>query len=340
MPTNDVNARMPDLRRAIDAVAAAMPLVRLMGATLRDVPPVEKGDGSLVTAADFAAQAVVVDVLRRSSPDGRVPLVGEESAAGLASARRPDVERVVVDAVRGTLGWRDPAAAVAAIDGDVPRAGEPFWTVDPIDGTKGFVLGEQCSVCLALIEGRHAAVGAIGCPRMGPSGDLDVHLGGPGTLYAAAAGVGAFELDGSRRVLRRLVPAEWRATSLRWARSHNRSGVPAPSRLERRLAALAPIDETRLDSQCKYAFAARGDADLVLRMPRAVGVHESIWDHAPGAVIAAEAGLVVLDAEGAPLDFSTGAQLRANRGIVCAAPGLAPAVIDAIRAVRREEDSP
>ncbi|MFM8698561.1 MAG: inositol monophosphatase family protein, partial [Phycisphaerales bacterium] len=207
MPTNDVNARMPDLRRAIDAVAAAMPLVRMMGATLRDVPPVEKGDGSPVTAADFAAQAVVVDVLRRTSPDGRVPLVGEESAAGLVSARRPDVERLVVDAVRATLGWRDRAAAIAAVDGDAPRAGEPSWTVDPIDGTKGFVLGEQCSVCLALIEGAHAAVGAIGCPRMGPAGDLGVHLGGPGTLYAAAAGVGAFELDGARRVLRRLVQA-------------------------------------------------------------------------------------------------------------------------------------
>ena len=207
MTTSDVNARMPDLRRAIDAVAAAMPLVRLMGATLRDVPPVEKGDGSPVTAADFAAQAVVVDVLRRSSPDGRVPLVGEESAAGLVSARRPDVERLVADAVRATLGWRDRAAAIAAVDGDEPRAGEPFWTVDPIDGTKGFVLGEQCSVCLALIEGARAAVGAIGCPRMGPAGDLGVHLGGPGTLYAAASGVGAFALDGARRVLRRLVPA-------------------------------------------------------------------------------------------------------------------------------------
>jgi 3'(2'), 5'-bisphosphate nucleotidase len=340
MTAADARTRMPDLRRAIDAVAAAMPLVRLMGATLRDVPPVEKGDGSPVTAADFVAQAIVVDALRRTSPGGRVPLVGEESAAGLASAKQPDVERIVVDAVRATLGWRDRAAAIAAVDGDEPRAGEPFWTVDPIDGTKGFLLGEQCSVCLALIEAAHATVGAIGCPRMGPGGDLAVHLGGPGTIYAAASGLGAFELDGARRVLRRLVAAEWRATSLRWARSHNRSGVPAPSRLERRLAALAPVAETRLDSQCKYAFAARGDADLVLRMPRAAGVHESIWDHAPGAVIASEAGLSVLDAEGAPLDFSTGAQLRANRGIVCAAPGLAPAVIDVIRASRREEESP
>ena len=43
----------PDhLATAIAAVVPALPMVRLLGETLAAVPPIEKGDGSPVTAAD------------------------------------------------------------------------------------------------------------------------------------------------------------------------------------------------------------------------------------------------------------------------------------------------
>ena len=139
------------LATAIAAVVPALPAARLLGETLASVPPIAKGDGSPVTAADYVLQALVVAGLRARSADGRVPLFGEEHADVLASSGRPDVERLVVDAIRSMLGWRDRAAALRMIDGDEPRAGEPYWTIDPIDGTKGFLLGMQCSVCLARI---------------------------------------------------------------------------------------------------------------------------------------------------------------------------------------------
>ena len=321
------------LATAIAAVVPALPAARLLGETLSSVPPIEKGDGSPVTAADYVLQALVVAGLRARSADGRVPLFGEEHADVLASSGRPDVERLVVDAIRSMLGWRDRAAALRMIDGDAPRAGEPSWTIDPIDGTKGFLLGMQCSVCLARIEGSRTTVGVLGCPRMGPRGDMAVHTGGPGVIYAAARGMGAFECDASGAAQSRLALHAWNGSAPRWARSLNRSKSAVPSRLEPCIAALGPFTNQEMDSQCKYALLARGDADLVIRMPRAPGHSECIWDHASGTLIAEVAGACITDAHGRELDFSHGETLSANVGIVCTTRGLEARVLPALAAL-------
>ena len=323
-------APVPELQSAVDAVVPAMPIARLLGETLASVPPVEKPDGSPVTAADYVLQAIVVAGLRARSADGRVPLLGEEHADALVAARRPDVERLVVDAIRSALGWRSHADALRAIDGDEPRAGEPHWTIDPIDGTKGFLLGAQCSICLARIEDRNVTIGVLGCPRMGPRGDLSVRPQGPGVAYGASLGGGAFEFDAAGTAVVRLPSVSWGGGAVRWARSLNRSRNPQPSRLAPLLEELGPVTSDYMDSQCKYALVARGDADLVVRLPRSPGHRECIWDHASGTLIAAEAGAHVTDASGRALDFSHGELLAANAGILCAVPGLAGGIAGAV----------
>ena len=72
----------------------------------------------------------------------------------------------------------------------------------------------------------------------------------------------------------------------------------------------------RMDSQAKYALVARGEADLYLRLPISVDYREKIWDHAAGALIVAEAGGVVTDIRGRPLEFNHGRELTANRGVI------------------------
>ena len=69
-------------------------------------------------------------------------------------------------------------------------------------------------------------------------------------------------------------------------------------------------------------------------MPTKKGYVEKIWDHAAGMLIAQEAGAIVTDIAGAPLDFSRGRTLANNRGIVCAAAGLHSKLIDAIAQLR------
>lgn len=74
----------------------------------------------------------------------------------------------------------------------------------------------------------------------------------------------------------------------------------------------------RIDSQCKYAVLARGEAEVYLRLPAKPGSTyvEYIWDHAAGVLLLEEAGGVVSDMYGARLDFGHGPMLEKNRGVM------------------------
>lgn len=72
----------------------------------------------------------------------------------------------------------------------------------------------------------------------------------------------------------------------------------------------------RMDSQCKYAALARGEACIYLRLPTRKHYEERIWDHAAGWLIVREAGGLVTDTRGKELDFSVGRTLRDNLGVV------------------------
>lgn len=72
----------------------------------------------------------------------------------------------------------------------------------------------------------------------------------------------------------------------------------------------------------KYAAIARGDAEIFMKFATA-GYKEKVWDHAAGVLIVEEAGGVVTDAGGRPLDFSKGMYLEGlDRGIIacCGVP--------------------
>jgi len=71
----------------------------------------------------------------------------------------------------------------------------------------------------------------------------------------------------------------------------------------------------RIDSMAKYGALARGDTDMYLRFPPAT-YREKVWDHAAGVAVVTEAGGVVTDGAGQPLDFSAGRFLDIEGGIV------------------------
>ena len=72
----------------------------------------------------------------------------------------------------------------------------------------------------------------------------------------------------------------------------------------------------RIDSQCKYAAVARGQATIYLRLPKDAVYREKIWDHAAGQIVVEEAGGRVTDVTGKALDFSRGQTLADNRGVI------------------------
>jgi 3'(2'), 5'-bisphosphate nucleotidase len=89
----------------------------------------------------------------------------------------------------------------------------------------------------------------------------------------------------------------------------------------------------RVYSMVKYAAIGRGDAEVFMKFARA-GYKEKIWDHAAGVIIIQEAGGVVTDAGGCPLDFSKGLYLEGlDRGIIaCSGASLHGKIIEAVDA--------
>lgn len=329
---------MPDLATRIeaarDAVLLASLVCRQVQSSLAKVREITKDDRSPVTIADYAAQAIVGSVLTERL--GSVILVGEESSTFL----RQDEHRAHLEATLAAVRqiWNDWTEddLLRAIDLGRGDAKHPaFWTLDPIDGTKGFLRGQQYAVSLAFIKNGEPIIGAMGCPALPRDFGASVDVADPrGCLYVAARGNGVQE--------EYCIDAETDRTSL--ARPTHEADEPImicasveeahsdQSATGRVLAAIdAEPEPLRLDSQAKYAVVARGQADAYLRLPTRKGYVERIWDHAAGAVVAEECGCTVSDITGKPLDFSKGEGLEANRGIVVATPRAHGEIIAAIK---------
>ncbi|MGP1273245.1 MAG: 3'(2'),5'-bisphosphate nucleotidase [Phycisphaerales bacterium] len=326
------------LAAAHEAVAQASRVCRYVQRSLDEVRAITKDDKSPVTIADFASQAVVAKILE--DHESALVLVGEEDAEYLRESSHAAHLDAVVDAVRRVFPAVDADEVLRCIDlgGQDPRR-EGFWTLDPIDGTKGFLRGQQYAVALAYIEDGAPVVGAMGCPNL-PS-DFSAPLDTPdeqGCLYTAARGQGASEhsIDAQhqpRATARRdLGPSDPIQACGSVETGH--TNMSDEDRILQHIASStdhAVGEPVRLDSQCKYAVTGRGQADAYLRLPTRPGYVERIWDHAAGALIAAEAGCTVSDIFGTPLDFSHGRGLEVNKGVVCAPPRVHALVIDAIR---------
>lgn len=326
------------LEAARDAVTLASGVCREVQQALDSVREITKDDKSPVTVADFASQAVVASVLTDAL--GEIVLVGEEDSKFL---REPEHEAhldAVVAAVNDALDGKSTDDVLRLIDigaGDTHHAG--FWTLDPIDGTKGFLRGQQYAIALAYVENGEPVVGAMGCPNLPTDFSKPLDEADPqGCVYEAIKGDGVYEIAGdtSPTRVRRNDVDEGSAISVCASVEKAHSNVSDTDRILEHIeqnSSHTTGEPARLDSQCKYAVTARGQADAYLRMPTRAGYVERIWDHAAGALVATEAGCFVTDIFGNALDFSQGRGLEKNKGIVCAPPRMHGLVIGAIDAL-------
>lgn len=327
---------------ARETVAQAAFVCRQVQAALDDVRSITKDDKSPVTVADFASQAIIARALSEAFGEG-VILVAEEASAFLREEEHAPHLEATLAAVREV--WPDATAEsmLAAVDvgtGDTHHAG--FWTLDPIDGTKGFLRGQQYAIALAYVERGEPVVGALGCPNLAKN--FSVPLDEPdanGCLYTAIKGDGVEECAaddprGGSVTIKRLDHAQGEAIGICASVEKAHSSVSDTDRVMELIAkgGHAASEPSRLDSQAKYAVVARGQADAYLRLPAKKGYIERIWDHAAGALVASEAGCFVTDIFGRGLDFTHGRGLEKNKGIVCAPPRVHGLLIGAIEELR------
>lgn len=322
-----------DIRAALPGIIDACRVTRAVQLKLDEIKSITKDDRSPVTVADFAAQAIIARHLLEIEGSG-LNLVGEESGAALkASTTLADA---VVTACRTVWPEANRDAVIAAVDaGNHDASASRYWTLDPIDGTKGFLRGGQYAMALALIDRGTVVCGALGCPNLAPDMAAPLDKVPPGgTVFYATRDAGAMGAPVGDAEAAAPVTAGTAASGTVRVCESVESAHSKHDDTARIIAALGvPADAVRLDSQTKYAVVARGQADIYLRMPTRADYVERIWDHAAGMIVASEAGAVVTDADGKPLDFGHGAGLPENRGIVCAHPDFHGRVVEAIRAL-------
>lgn len=138
--TTSETAQAPTDKNLTDlALYAAIAAARvIMDVYSRPITSVAKSDGSPVTEADAAAEAVILAILK---PTG-IPVLGEESVAA----------------------------------GIVPVLGERYFVVDPLDGTKEFIKRNgEFTVNIALVERGVPVMGVVLAPASGETfvGDAD-----------------------------------------------------------------------------------------------------------------------------------------------------------------------
>lgn len=320
-----------ELDVGLRAVRAAAQVCR---SVQRSITPetLAKQDKSPVTIADFASQAIVCRALAESFPQDAV-IAEEEASALLAPENETFVERMLAELrAAGVAAVREEVAAWIDHGRHTPHP-RRFWTLDPIDGTKGFLRGEQYAISLALIVEGRIEVAVLGCPNL-PAAGADNHP--PGAVFTAVRGGGAQvrPLDDVRAPPRPVHTSPTRnPAQARLCESvesgHSAHGTSAE--IAARLGLQHP--PVRLDSQAKYAVVARGEADIYLRLPTKKDYREKIWDHAGGVLVVEEAGGRVTDVEGRLLDFTCGAELVRNRGVVATNGGLHEPVLAAVASV-------
>jgi len=309
-----------EIDAAVAAVEAAAAVTAGAQGRLVAGDTLTKGDDSPVTVADFAAQAIVCRAL--ADRLGDVAVVGEETPDDLAD--QPDLLAGVASLASGTPD--EVVAAIALGGADASTRGR-YWTLDPIDGTKGFLRGDQYAIALGLIDDGEVVLGVLGCPNL-PNPD-----GSRGAVLVGADGAATIRTAGADVAVPIRVDDPTTVADARFCESvesgHSDQGQSAE--IAQRLG--ISTEPYRIDSQCKYAAVARGDASIYLRLPTRADYVEKIWDHAAGKFVVECAGGVVTDVTGAPLDFGRGARLEGNSGVVATSGGFHDEVIAAVQDV-------
>lgn len=245
------------------------------------------------------------------------PIVAEEDASELRKSENLEILREVTQYVQEFIPNATPNEVCSWIDLSVSRPKGRFWTLDPIDGTKGFLRGDQYAIALALIEEGEVQIGLLACPNLYVEKDQSDRK--RGCLFVGIRGGGAFEMEMEGRERRYLsvskVDRIEEAVIIESVEPDHTDHL-THQKISKELNILKP--PILMDSQAKYGIVARGEATIYIRVPSPSDPNyiEKIWDHAAGMIIAEEAGGKVTDILGNPLDFSCGIRLEKNRGVL------------------------
>ena len=301
---------------AINAVLKAGKLCQQVQDEMVSTDAIQKSDRSPVTVADFGSQALICSAIGDAFPEDVI--VAEEDAQSLK--QNPTLlERVTEYVKRFATEDTQQQKIISTknicewIDSGSGEISSSFWTLDPIDGTKGFLRNDQYAIALAWIVEGEVQLGVLGCPNL--PHQLDVPNPERGCLFVAVRGEGTTIYTTNGELLGKAHVSE-NASRLAESFESTHGDSNTHIKIAKELGLNKP--PLQIDSQAKYGIVARGEASLYIRLPNPAypDYRECIWDHAAGLIVVEEAGGKVTDANGKLLSFLSGRRMTENRGVV------------------------
>ena len=278
--------------------------------------------------ADICAEVVVNKKIRSSFPNDCI--IGEEDETECSEALFASVQQHIP-----ALQSKEELESI--LQSPQPNSqSRRYWAVDPIDGTKGFIRGDQYAVCIALVDGvsHETILAALACPNL-MCGIVLIAIRGFGVFKAA---LGA-EFSLLQKVARPQLCESLEAAQFAGAFESAHTKTTELADLMKACNNSVPL--LRMDSQCKYALLALGSAQVYYRRHASQNAAvldtaeyiEAIWDNAPGVLFVEEAGGQVTDFAGNRLAFPPAKHFKVVGGIVASTltPELHAKLVQVIR---------
>jgi 3'(2'), 5'-bisphosphate nucleotidase len=253
----------------------------------------KKRDQSPVTMADYASQIFIISRLKDTFPEDQI--IAEESESGNIDKKSteqikqcfkknnfrniPDMEMI--------LNYRGPSS-------------NRQWTIDPIDGTKGYMEGLTYAIGIGLMVDADPRICAICVPNYNNKG-LAIFTAEQGSGAKVSYSGGAFKTI--------YVSSQKEVKEARMCHSLHYDLPWVPQFAEK----IGIKSRIQLDSMAKLCLVADGSYDVYIKP--IMGLTAYTWDYLPGDLLVREAGGKVTDLDEERLIYE-------NEKILLKAPGI------------------
>lgn len=295
--------------------------------------------------ADISAQIVINHRIKSVFP--AVTIIGEEDSTVISTEMYERIKNVLSEYPEMGIDLSSKEALEAILrTSDLADGCDRYWTVDPIDGTKGFIRGDQYAVCIALLDrlSESPLIAALGCPNLPIKNASDAEKG---LLLLSIANKGNFacamgsEIGDLEPLGRVQATADLSTAIFAGAFVSSHTNPLEIDAIKSNFSNSVPI--VHMDSQCKYGLLALNRAQVyyrrhVSRNPAArkdwkCDYVEAIWDNAPGYLFVKEAGGRVTDFANNDLKFPPCKNFQVVGGILASTltPDAHKQVIDVVQ---------
>ena len=241
----------------------------------------KKEDESPVTLADFASQIFIISKIKELFPKDQI--IAEEDSGAFINLNVEDIIKncfnslnlVIEDDFKGTLNYR----------GSISKR---QWTIDPIDGTKGFQKHLAYAIGIGFMVQSEPIVCAISVPNYN-----ERNL----TIFSAEKNHGAKVSYGNQNFTLIKVSENKIIKNFRMCHSlhYDKPWVKDFGR------SLGITNFVQMDSMAKFCMVADSTADLYVKP---LNIKRSFtWDFLPGDLLVKEAGGSITDLNGNSIKY-------------------------------------